>query len=75
LGLTFASVSFDDHYAFNAQELANIECDVLIMTEKDAVKCKQFAQPHHWVLPVQANIDKGLMALILNKLAKAKAPF
>jgi tetraacyldisaccharide 4'-kinase len=72
LGLAFASVSFDDHHAFNAQELANIECDVLIMTEKDAVKCKQFAQARHWVLPVQANIDAGLMTLILNKLAKAK---
>jgi tetraacyldisaccharide 4'-kinase len=70
LGLTFASVSFGDHHPFSAQELANIECDVLIMTEKDAVKCKKFAQLHHWVLPVQANIDEGLIPLILNKLAK-----
>ena len=72
LGLTFASVSFDDHYAFSAQELTNIECDVLIMTEKDAVKCKQFAQPHHWVLPVEANIDAGFLQLILAKLVIAK---
>lgn len=72
LGLTFATVDFDDHHPFSAQELANIECDVLIMTEKDAVKCKHFAQPHHWVLPVQANIDAGLLPLILSKLAKVK---
>lgn len=70
LGLTFASVSFDDHYAFTAQDLAKIDCDVLIMTEKDAVKCKPFAQPHHWVLPVEAEIDAQLMPLVLNKLAK-----
>ena len=70
LGLTFASVSFDDHYAFTEQDLAKIDCDVLIMTEKDAVKCKPFAQPHHWVLPVEAQIDAQLMPLILNKLAK-----
>ncbi len=70
LGLTFASVSFDDHYAFTAQDLAKIDCDVLIMTEKDAVKCKAFAKPHHWVLPVEAEIDAQLMPLILNKLAK-----
>ena len=68
LGLTFASMSFDDHHAFSAQEVQNIDCDVLIMTEKDAVKCRQFAQAHHWVLPVQAQIDDGLLALILNKL-------
>ena len=70
MGLTFTGVSFDDHHAFTAQELAKIDCDVLIMTEKDAVKCKSFAQPHHWVLPVKAQIDTQLMTLILNKLAK-----
>lgn len=70
LGLTFASASFDDHHVYTAQDLAHIKCDVLIMTEKDAVKCKAFAQAHHWVLPVQASIDAGLMPLILNKLAK-----
>jgi len=70
MGLTFTGVSFDDHHAFTAQELAKIDCDVLIMTEKDAVKCKPFAQPHHWVLPVEAQIDTQLMTWILNKLAK-----
>ena len=68
LGLNFASISFDDHYAFTAQELAKIECDVLLMTQKDAVKCKPFAKAHHWVLPVEASIDAGLMPLILQKL-------
>jgi tetraacyldisaccharide 4'-kinase len=72
LGMTFVSVSFDDHYAFSAQDLAKIDCDVLIMTEKDAVKCKPFAQPHHWVLPVEASIDAALLPLILTKLTKAK---
>ena len=72
LGMTFVSVSFDDHYAFCAEDLAKIDCDVLIMTEKDAVKCKPFAQAHHWVLPVEASIDEALMPLILAELAKAK---
>lgn len=72
LGLSFASVSFDDHHAFTAQELASIKCDALVMTEKDAVKCKAFAQAHHWVLPVKANIDAGLMSLILDKIALNK---
>ncbi len=72
LGLTFASVSFDDHHAFSAKELAEIESDILIMTEKDAVKCKPFAQSHHWVLPVEAQIDAALMPLILDKLVLTK---
>lgn len=69
LGLTFSGVSFDDHHAYTAQDLAQMDCDVLIMTEKDAVKCKAFAQAHHWVLPVHASIDEGLIPLILNKIA------
>ena len=72
LGLTFVSISFDDHYAFSAEDLAKIDCDVLIMTEKDAVKCKPFAQAHHWVLPVEANIDAALLPLILAKLVSSK---
>ena len=72
LGLTFVSVSFDDHYAFSAQDLAKLDCDVLIMTEKDAVKCKPFAQAHHWVLPVEASIDEALLPLVLEKLVLAK---
>lgn len=72
LGMTFASTSFDDHHAYTALDLARMECDILIMTEKDAVKCKAFAQPHHWVLPVQASIDEGLMPLILNKIGLNK---
>lgn len=72
LGLSFANVSFDDHHAFTAQELASIECDALVMTEKDAVKCKAFAQAHHWVLPVKAHIDADLMPFILDKIALNK---
>jgi tetraacyldisaccharide 4'-kinase len=70
LGLSFAGVSFDDHYAFKPEDLANFDCDVLLMTEKDAVKCKPFAEPHHWVLPVEASIDEALLDKVLEKIAK-----
>ena len=72
LGLIFTDLSFDDHYAFTNADLSKIECDVLIMTQKDAVKCKPFAKAHYWVLPVEASIDAGLMPVILSKLAKSK---
>lgn len=70
IGLTFAGVSFDDHHPFTAQDLAGLDCDVLIMTEKDAVKCKPYAQPHHWVLPVEAEISGDLLAKVLKILKK-----
>ena len=72
LGLTFAGISFDDHHAFSAADLAKLNCDALIMTEKDAVKCHEFAQAHHWVLPVEANIDAGLLDVLLKKIARKR---
>ncbi len=70
LGLNFSASSFEDHHAFTAADLAQMESDVLLMTEKDAVKCRPFAQSHHWVLPIEAKIDGDLMQLVLKKIAK-----
>ena len=70
LGLTFASMGFADHHAFSAADLAKLNADALIMTEKDAVKCQAFAQAHYWVLPVEANIDAGLLDVVLQKIAR-----
>ncbi|MGJ8620233.1 MAG: tetraacyldisaccharide 4'-kinase [Methylophilaceae bacterium] len=68
LGLQFSQWPFSDHYTYTNQDLANIKCDALMMTEKDAVKCKPFAEGHHWVLPVEANIDASLLPMLLSKL-------
>lgn len=68
LGVVAQGLSFEDHYAFTAHDLENIECDALIMTEKDAVKCEEFAKAHHWVLPITAKMDTALLPLILEKL-------
>jgi tetraacyldisaccharide 4'-kinase len=70
LGLSFSTVSFADHHAFTEADISGIDCDVLIMTEKDAVKCRKFAQKNHWVLPVDVKMDDQLMPLILTKLIK-----
>lgn len=45
---------FPDHHPFAAEDLEFGDEDPVLMTEKDAVKCKRFAKPHHWVLPVSA---------------------
>ena len=72
LGLNFAASSFDDHHPFIALDLAKMECDIVLMTEKDAVKCRPFALAHHWVLPIEANIDGDLMQLAVQKLQQNK---
>ncbi len=70
LGLDFEGVGFDDHHTFTTEDLESITCDALVMTEKDAVKCQPFAQKHHWVLPVEAEIEATLLPQLLAKLKK-----
>jgi tetraacyldisaccharide 4'-kinase len=36
----------------------------VFMTEKDAVKCRAFAAPSHWVVPVEARIEPADIALV-----------
>ncbi|MBF8676898.1 tetraacyldisaccharide 4'-kinase [Pseudomonas fulva] len=45
---------FADHAQFNAQNLAFTPPLPLVMTEKDAVKCRSFAAENWWYLAVEA---------------------
>ena len=74
LGLTFKEMPFADHYAFQAKDLQSIKADVILMTEKDAVKCAAFAERNWWYLPVSAEVDESLATLIVNKLRNLNGP-
>lgn len=68
MGLQFESLAYADHYVFQAKDFECTNADVILMTEKDAVKCRPFAQSNFWVLPVSAQLNDSLMSLVLNKL-------
>jgi len=68
LGLQFESRAYTDHYIFQAKDFEGTNADVILMTEKDAVKCRAFAKPNFWVLPVSAEVSDELMSIVLNKL-------
>lgn len=68
LGLQFESRAYADHYVFQSQDFEQVDASVILMTEKDAVKCRTFAQANFWVLPVSAEVNDGLMPIVLNKL-------
>lgn len=48
--------SFPDHHVFSEKEIIFKNYPVL-MTEKDAVKCKSFATQNHWFVPVTAKLS------------------
>ncbi|MBL8395149.1 MAG: tetraacyldisaccharide 4'-kinase [Candidatus Accumulibacter sp.] len=73
LDLTFEARPFPDHHAYRAADLAFASDGVLLMTEKDAVKCTPLAIGEAWVLPVEAVMSAqpgqpGLFETILEKL-------
>lgn len=60
--------AFADHYAFRREDLVVDSGEVLLLTEKDAVKCASLAPFDAWVLPVQARIDERALASLLECL-------
>lgn len=69
LGLTLQAHSYPDHHAYSAADLAFDDANALLMTEKDAVKCIEFADEKCWVLRVDAQLDSALTQLILDKIS------
>jgi tetraacyldisaccharide 4'-kinase len=62
--------SFADHKRYTEQEIDKLSqlVDNLIMTEKDAVKCRAFAKKNWWYLPVSAVFDEADEQRILTRI-------
>nr|VFJ86516.1 MAG: lipid-A-disaccharide kinase [Candidatus Kentron sp. LFY] len=69
LGIPIRPHAFPDHHAFRAEDLAFEDELPILMTEKDAVKCRRFAGARHWYLPVNAKLDPALGARLLEILS------
>ncbi len=69
-GLTAREVAMPDHHPWRAEELADYGDETLLMTEKDAVKCRAFAAPNHWYLPVEARLSEPLQRALLEAAAR-----
>lgn len=68
LGLQFTQMAFPDHHVFSASDLPTD--GTILMTEKDAVKCAQFAGDNAWYLPVKAVLPESFEQALLKRLAE-----
>jgi len=70
-GVRFTELALPDHHAFLDHPFAAIDADIILITEKDAVKCAQIEDlkddPRLWVVPVSARIDAALAQQIVEK--------
>jgi len=72
-GLEVVPHPFPDHHPLRAADLDFGDEAPVVMTEKDAVKCKRFAKAHHWVFPVTASLDPAFGRWLLERLGGPKA--
>lgn len=66
-------VAFGDHQAYRQQMLDALAApdEQLLMTEKDAVKCRPFARANWWYLPVDARLPASAVPDLLTPVEQA----
>jgi tetraacyldisaccharide 4'-kinase len=72
LGISARGRAFDDHHAFQPAELKLPGADIILMTEKDAVKCRAFADARMWFMRVEAILPPDFDDFLLSRLATAR---
>lgn len=70
-GLQIIRHSFPDHYLFKKEDIDFKDGLPVVMTEKDAVKCRFLANDRFWAYPVEACIQEDFSAILLTKIKKA----
>ncbi|OOG38223.1 tetraacyldisaccharide 4'-kinase [Rhodanobacter sp. C05] len=68
MGIGVIEHAFADHHAFAAADLAFVEDLPVLMTDKDAVKCRQFVQPHWWRVPVHAELPSAFVDALIQRI-------
>ena len=71
-GLVVEEHAFPDHHEYRAHELAFAEPLPVLMTAKDATKCRAFAQPHWYSVPVTAILPEEFLAGLQARLRAAR---
>ncbi len=67
-GIDIVEHAFPDHHAFVAADLQFGDETPVLMTDKDAVKCRAFAHENWWRVPVRARFTDGFLQDITNRL-------
>lgn len=60
-GIELVEHAFPDHHAFAPGDLDFGDDLPVLMTEKDAVKCRGFAAERHWKVPVEAELPSAFL--------------
>jgi tetraacyldisaccharide 4'-kinase len=75
-GLKFQEMALPDHFDFTNNPFKENTAKVILITEKDAVKCKQLNDykddERIWVLPITVDLPNDFVAQMLEILKRPK---
>jgi len=72
LGVVARGIAFPDHHHYQASELRLPGAEIIVMTEKDAVKCAAFADARMWYLSVAAQLPREFDEFLLSRISQAR---
>ena len=71
LGIKADPHGFSDHHSFTAEDFESIRAgSAIIMTEKDAVKCRSLGLGNAWYMPVETHLPDEFEAMLKQQLVK-----
>lgn len=68
LGYQIIEHAFPDHHPFTVNDFNFGDTLPILMTEKDAVKCEDFADDRMWCMPISSDLDSRLLDGVKSKL-------
>jgi len=68
LGFEFDKNPFPDHHKYNKRDLYYLDHLPILMTEKDAAKCKHFKNSKIWYLSIESKIESQFVDRLEEKL-------
>ena len=68
LGFEIIRHPFPDHHNFDSSDLYYLDHLPIVMTEKDASKCKEFDNNKIWYLKIEADVNNKFIDQLENKL-------
>jgi len=71
-GLKFHRMPLDDHYTYQENPFTERTSEAILMTEKDAIKCRRFEEPRMWAVPITPTIDRRLVDAVLKHVGGSR---
>jgi len=70
-GVLFEPHIYPDHYEYTQNDITFTDDKLVMMTEKDAVKCTEIADENCWYVPIRAQMTEKFGLTVLSLLQKS----